>query len=544
MNVEIEASDVVKVVLQWCREAGLEQTATTLQREARVALNTSPGGRDALLGDVKRGRWDAVLPQVATMELPRSTLEMLYEQIILEMAELKEADTARALLRQTQVMAAMKERSIERHARLEKIVSTPYFDALDAYGGESKEKRREKVAGLLKEELVDVAPGRLLALIGQALKWQQNTGELPPGTKFDLFANAAMREKTDEGPSNQRHIAEEERPCSVRERSIRLSKKAHGECVAFSSDGAILATGSSDGFIELWDWKTGKLRKDLQFQADDAFMMHEDSVLCLSFSRDSDLLASGSLDGRIKVWKVLTGQLLRQYDTAHSGGVVSLQFSRDGSHLLSSSSDSLARVHGLKSGRMLKELRGHDGALAAAVYSADCTRVATAGRDGKIKIWDAKSGDCLLTFTPPQETEALHAPVLALHIVDMGAAEGLTETKEALVVCSRSATIHIMSLTGELLHSIQRDDEKMGELRSFESCMVSPGGALLYAIAADRSLACFSLTGGLAGIGRTECVIQEPHGDKELVGMAHHPHRNMLVSVGVDGCMNMFRAIK
>ena len=46
---------------------------------------------------------------------------------------------------------------------------------------------------------------------------------------------------------------------------------------------------------------SGKLKKDLQFQADEQFMMHDTAVLALAFSRDSELLVSGSQDGKIKV---------------------------------------------------------------------------------------------------------------------------------------------------------------------------------------------------------------------------------------------------
>ena len=50
--------------------------------------------------------------------------------------------------------------------------------------------------------------------------------------------------------------------------------------------------------VQVLDAGTGKLKKDLAYQAEDQFMMHDMAVLCLAFSRDGEVLVSGKHGGR------------------------------------------------------------------------------------------------------------------------------------------------------------------------------------------------------------------------------------------------------
>jgi hypothetical protein len=288
--VEVAAADVVKVVAQFLKENQLTESLRALQEEAQVALNTVDDV-EAFVGDVQQGRWDTVMQVVSTMRLPQGLLFEIYEQLVLDMLEMRELDTARHVLRTSAPMAALREAQPERHARLESIASRPFFDARDAYpDGSTAPRRRAAIAERLRGEVSVVPPSRLLTLLGQSLKWQQMQGQLPAGAKFDLLRGAAAK-----------LVVEPETYISGAGPVIRFGKKSHAECAAFSPDGQFLVSGSVDGFLEVWDFEKGKLRHDLAFQARDEMMMHDEPVLSLAYSNDAELLASGSQEGQLKV---------------------------------------------------------------------------------------------------------------------------------------------------------------------------------------------------------------------------------------------------
>ena len=223
---EVEATDVVRVVLQFLKENGLTNAMLALQDESQVALNTVDN-LDTFVHDVQQGHWESVMTTVATLKLPAGLLSDLYEQVVLELLEMRELDTARQILRTAAPMAAMKAQQPERHRKLESLAGRPYFEALEAYGaGTSKERRRAALADSLKTHVTVVPPSRLLALLGQSLKWQQHQGMLPKGSKFDLFRGAAAQ-----------RVIEPEAAISAPGPVIKFSKSSHAECARCSNPG-------------------------------------------------------------------------------------------------------------------------------------------------------------------------------------------------------------------------------------------------------------------------------------------------------------------
>jgi WD40 repeat protein len=188
-----------------------------------------------------------------------------------------------------------------------------------------------------------------------------------------------------------------------------------GEGVAFSPDGKRVASVCLDQ-ISIWDAQTGEEIVALN--------RGRFCIDALAFDPDGRLLASGDLRGVVKVWDAATGREVWTYTPAHAppitlgmnpAGVQQVAFSPDGKRLaaaLGSSQDAAdpgeVKIWDAADGREVLTLKGHTQAVWSVAFSPDGARLATCscvpmygnktGEGGEIKIWDALTGQELLTL--------------------------------------------------------------------------------------------------------------------------------------------------
>jgi WD40 repeat protein len=153
-------------------------------------------------------------------------------------------------------------------------------------------------------------------------------------------------------------------------------------CVAFSPDGALLASGGGDGVGEygevvLWDLPSGKLRQRLLGSG-------EKQVWAVAFSPDQKLLVSGQTDGTIKLIDVSTGAITRQWSAMAQ--LRSLAISPDGS-VLATGLRKDVKLWKLETGELQDTLSGHGNWVGSLSFSADGKLLASASSDG-VKLWD------------------------------------------------------------------------------------------------------------------------------------------------------------
>jgi len=163
--------------------------------------------------------------------------------------------------------------------------------------------------------------------------------------------------------------------------------KGHSEFVSsvtFSSDSKLLASGSGDDTIKLWDVNSKSKVATLAG--------HSYDVTSVSFNPNNKILASaGSWNGNIKLWDILSESEITTLK-GHSYDVLSVAFSPDGKILASGGDDKTIRLWDVDSESEIATLEGHQDYVNSVSFSPDGKILASGSDDGTIKLWDVDSG--------------------------------------------------------------------------------------------------------------------------------------------------------
>ena len=158
--------------------------------------------------------------------------------------------------------------------------------------------------------------------------------------------------------------------------------------VAWAPDGGLLASGSWDASAILWDASTYEVTRRLEG--------HTDSVTSIAFSPDGAFIATGSDDASIKIWRT-TGDLIFTLE-GHTEGVTSVAFSPTGHELASGSGDKTLRVWSTSTGKWVRTIVGHSSRLMSVAYSPSGSVLASSGANKAIRLWSAATGALMITL--------------------------------------------------------------------------------------------------------------------------------------------------
>ncbi|XP_031265201.1 periodic tryptophan protein 2 [Pistacia vera] len=156
-------------------------------------------------------------------------------------------------------------------------------------------------------------------------------------------------------------------------------------CLAYSPDSQLLATGADDNKVKVWTVSSGFCFV--------TFTEHTNAVTALHFMANNHCLLSASLDGTVRAWDLFRYRNFRTFTTPSSRQFVSLAADQSGEVICAGTLDSFEIfVWSMKTGRLLDILSGHEGPVHGLAFSPTNAVLASSSWDKTVRLWDVFEG--------------------------------------------------------------------------------------------------------------------------------------------------------